>query len=881
MFNSAGTLLDSETVPVVRDGEFGKNAVRIDLDNEVDMVNTDSTGKVSVQRTIVTHATIYDGPTAASSVSVVSTAASLAIGGVTPTITVSGGTATISWVFTNTAVLTTAATVTVTMQYNGTNYPADFTVAPSLGGAIYKLNPSMSAVPFERDASGALTPASRNVGLTITKIDGASTAEYTTAASAGVTVRYSTSSMPSSPTAGTGWTSGTITVSNSVTMLYIAMFNAAGTLLDSETVPVVRDGESGVNAAVCYMDRAAAFIPTDADGKTLEAVRMMVGFKVMANNTVLGVKGATVNEGGTTHYVQLHGGKLANGSMSVSGTKVTIIGGTVSGTKVSLNSLYTAGPSAIIISIPKGAMLDEHSVSLTITAADIYGNEYTAYGSFEILAATQGADAINAIATPAALILNQSLTNPTNLSNLSEKIYFSVTKGEQQLSVTRVDVASASHCSASGSTSNYATITAIGTYRQDDADIYYDKADITCTITYLDNGVSRTISGIVVSIYANLMGTWKEKVEADTKTAIAQSTLTEFTGGSVVSDQRLGEFIASSQKYEVKLSSKVIDTDGNIITSEGSVYKQTSDAIIQRVGTAGITIESNTVTLDAAKVKINNGTTTAAMFEGGKIKGEYLKVTNLEAVSGAIGGFTISAHSIYSANNKIILNDDGTAVVGKMEVDGNGNITVTDAFISGHIIGPLVLSSTGHIQTRENGSRRLHIGSDGGGQIVGYADDIGGVAQPKLYLGVYNTGEPYVTLGANETMLGRKSLSLYNTNTDSNALLFTGVDSGLSLKHKGTTTYSEESDIALFTSDLGAGLSLKYRGASESESNTLKVEIQALSGGFIFSASKNNANAWITGPNDTVARNKGVPIGGVYLKTTTAGTVECLTVRMS
>ena len=242
------TLVDSESVPILYEGlngVVGGNAIVLDLDNEVDAVQTDSTGLVSSARTVTTHATLYDGDEVATAAELVSTAASIAVGGVTPSLSISQGVVTASWSFTTSSRVSSATTVTITVSFGGNNYSAMFTIMPSLGQAIYQLKPSMSAIPFSRDASDNLTPASRDVGLSILKIDGGSTTTYSSTTDTGMTVRYSTLAMPSSAFAGSSWTSGDITVANSASNLYIAMFNAGGVLIDRETIPVVKDGSKG------------------------------------------------------------------------------------------------------------------------------------------------------------------------------------------------------------------------------------------------------------------------------------------------------------------------------------------------------------------------------------------------------------------------------------------------------------------------------------------------------------------------------------------------------------------------------------------------------------------------------------------------------------
>lgn len=261
---------------------FSENAVRIDIDNEADMVQTDSTGKVIAERDIVVKAKIYDGKDAATSgVTAVSTDASLAIGGCTPTLSLTNGELTITWAFTTSHTIAAATPpVTITLEYNNVNYSHLFTLSPSLGEAVYQLKPSMNSIPFQRDANNNLTPPSQNVGLSIVKLDKGSTAEYTTASAAGVTVKYSTDSMPSSKNDGSPWTSGNISVPSSATNLYIAMFNSAGVLLDRETIPCVKDGKDAdvwTIGADGYWYKNGVKTGTKAEGKDGTGVEIKGG----------------------------------------------------------------------------------------------------------------------------------------------------------------------------------------------------------------------------------------------------------------------------------------------------------------------------------------------------------------------------------------------------------------------------------------------------------------------------------------------------------------------------------------------------------------------------------------------------------------------------
>ena len=268
-------IIDKETIPIVREG---KHAAFLDLDNECDAVQTDSTGKVSAARDIITHARLYDGPNVKASPTL-PTAASLAISykaadgttkSLTPTITNTNnsGVIEIKWSFTTAMTLTSDVTEK-TITIDGKS--AVFTLLATKGAPIFQLQPTLDIISFSRTSAtdNTLTPASRTLGMSVLKIDGASTAS-TSVADSGKIVRYSTSSMPSSKTAGSAWPTDGLTVNNSDTYknIYIAMFDSNGILLDRETVPVLCDGINGKNAVILSLDNEHEdFIYDDAGNR--------------------------------------------------------------------------------------------------------------------------------------------------------------------------------------------------------------------------------------------------------------------------------------------------------------------------------------------------------------------------------------------------------------------------------------------------------------------------------------------------------------------------------------------------------------------------------------------------------------------------------------
>ena len=245
------TISNSFSVTPVYDGAPGTpgaNSIRLDISNEMDTIFTNSAGVIQLARTVETIVHLYDGATEVD----ISNVAFSPTGGPGSTIatfsqSASGNGRKLSWAFIASKTMAAAYEITISYTYNSVAYSAVFSIIASKGNAIWQLKPSMSSVPFQRDGNNALTPSSRNVGLKLLKIDGNSTNDYTSVQT-GIVVRYDTTAMPSSKTAGTGWTSDTetpISVPNTAENLYIAMFSSTGILLDRETIPVVCDGAKG------------------------------------------------------------------------------------------------------------------------------------------------------------------------------------------------------------------------------------------------------------------------------------------------------------------------------------------------------------------------------------------------------------------------------------------------------------------------------------------------------------------------------------------------------------------------------------------------------------------------------------------------------------
>lgn len=169
----------------------------------------------------------------------------------------------------------------VVMIADNMEYKAVFTVNGVLPGAngepatIYNILPSLDKITFARDANGGLTPPSRLLSFMVRKAVGGNITDILSGqmySSDKLRLTYSVSEPPSSYNSNQLWpvssakedtdanisfnAYGTATIPNSVAFssLYLALFkeitngnSTSYTLLDRETIPVIKDGANGTD----------------------------------------------------------------------------------------------------------------------------------------------------------------------------------------------------------------------------------------------------------------------------------------------------------------------------------------------------------------------------------------------------------------------------------------------------------------------------------------------------------------------------------------------------------------------------------------------------------------------------------------------------------
>jgi hypothetical protein len=162
-------------------GNDGKNAVRIDLDNQADIIACREDGTVRFTRIVTVHVSIYDGGSPATAgVSTPQTAQDMEIAGVAPTtFSLVDGLLTVTWQFlAGTTITPGSYTKDITLNYNGESYTAQFSLTSSNTSAVYQLHPNMSEVSFHVDANGNYIPSSQDVYCGYTKTDGGGTQTF-------------------------------------------------------------------------------------------------------------------------------------------------------------------------------------------------------------------------------------------------------------------------------------------------------------------------------------------------------------------------------------------------------------------------------------------------------------------------------------------------------------------------------------------------------------------------------------------------------------------------------------------------------------------------------------------------------------------------------
>jgi len=279
-------------------GKSGKDIYLLDLDNEMDAIPADSTGKTLAQVVLTTNYRLYKGPDNITAQSTQPTAANIKIAGVTPTITASSDYVQIQWTIpANTTLSADCFAATIPVGFNGETYRAVFTAnvvksgQPGVSPEIYQLLLSCTEASFARNASNQLTPSyvdvrcgyTKTVGETVEKHVGSSQAELMNIANK-YNIFYR--AIAADGTAGSwAWMKDLssnnfyLRIQSSTTNVAyeFVLSTASGTssiadsnIIDRETLPINKDGLNGAQGESAFtidLDNEQDAFGTDSEGK--------------------------------------------------------------------------------------------------------------------------------------------------------------------------------------------------------------------------------------------------------------------------------------------------------------------------------------------------------------------------------------------------------------------------------------------------------------------------------------------------------------------------------------------------------------------------------------------------------------------------------------
>ena len=384
-----GTLIDTETVPVVADGTDGFTNVIADLDNEMASVACDADGKVTAGLPIVSTVRLYYGTEEMEldSLEVEEPA------GVTASADKATGKITVSAIADYTPDMVSLP-VTCSGTFGGQSYERTAyikinKVKPGANGenaVIYSLIVEPSTVKI--DKNGDLSVSS--VSCKVRKTDGSNSSVAASLPDGYSIHTYVDGSYEDS------YTSASVTANVDDTMQSVGFRLMDGTtVMDEETVPVVRDGIDGLGSVTLDLDNEMASVACDADGDVVNGLPITVNFSMYFGTEEMEITSIT--------------------NASVSGVSVT---NSASGAKSTVTSISSSAPESIEL---------EYTVKGTHA-----GSTYERKVVFRILkvsAGQNGADGENAVIYQLLPSLNVIKVNK-NGSYVNSTISCGVTKND-------------------------------------------------------------------------------------------------------------------------------------------------------------------------------------------------------------------------------------------------------------------------------------------------------------------------------------------------------------------------------------------------------------------------------------------------------------------
>ena len=241
------TTADEETIPIGK-VEDGKNALRLDLNNENDSLLYDAEGNL-LSGSVVTVATLYNGDAVVSSG--VTYAISERSGMTSSQATISGNTVTVSGI-------SSSGYVMVKATYGGKDYYAKFSLKRIVGSVKYDLLVTPDAIAYNT-TTGTKSASQINVKIyrTAQNNSGGVTRSLMTSIPTGYSLKVDGTNV--SNYGSSGYTFNVDTSQNS----HVVSLHQSSTLIDEETVPINKstngtdgddgnDGEDGISTINYY-----------------------------------------------------------------------------------------------------------------------------------------------------------------------------------------------------------------------------------------------------------------------------------------------------------------------------------------------------------------------------------------------------------------------------------------------------------------------------------------------------------------------------------------------------------------------------------------------------------------------------------------------------
>ena len=271
LLDSSDTPVHSITLYPLKNGSNGEDSIRLDLSNEMDAVAADEYGNVT-PRTCSTVVSLFKGAErVALTKEMVSSTNNLSDYSSNSFVNISDpnsdGAVTVSYGVYSLGTYG-ALTETITVEYNGRQYKADFTIvaqkqgtkgntgAPGNDAVLYQLNPSDTALVFARDSSGNFTEASKTITCGLLSIVGNET-DIITKETQNPHNLFLYYSLDGGKNYANVWFNASIDVQNtadSVKLVLSSYYYGSSVTgsnmnkeytLDTETIPVIKEGRKG------------------------------------------------------------------------------------------------------------------------------------------------------------------------------------------------------------------------------------------------------------------------------------------------------------------------------------------------------------------------------------------------------------------------------------------------------------------------------------------------------------------------------------------------------------------------------------------------------------------------------------------------------------